>query len=180
MSRIGIMPIQIPDGVTITVDNGTVTVKGTKGELSQDYHKSYVKINLEDRVCTIERNSESKQAKSMHGLYRKLVQNMVVGVSEGFTKVLLVNGVGYRAELRDDVLVLNLGYSNPIEYPVPEGITINVEGNNRIVVSGADRQQVGQVSAEVRRFRPPEPYKGKGIRYENEYVRRKIGKTGIK
>ena len=180
MSRIGIMPIQIPDGVTITVDNSTVTVKGTKGELSQDYHKSYVKINLEDRVCTIERNSESKQAKSMHGLYRKLVQNMVVGVSEGFTKVLLVNGVGYRAELRDDVLVLNLGYSNPIEYPVPEGITINVEGNNRIVVSGADRQQVGQVSAEVRRFRPPEPYKGKGIRYENEYVRRKIGKTGIK
>jgi large subunit ribosomal protein L6 len=180
MSRIGIMPIQIPDGVTVTVDNSTVTVKGTKGELSQDYHKSYVKINLEDRVCTIERNSESKQAKSMHGLYRKLVQNMVVGVSEGFTKVLLVNGVGYRAELRDDVLVLNLGYSNPIEYPVPEGITINVEGNNRIVVSGADRQQVGQVSAEVRRFRPPEPYKGKGIRYENEYVRRKIGKTGIK
>jgi large subunit ribosomal protein L6 len=116
----------------------------------------------------------------MHGLYRKLIQNMVVGVSEGFTKVLLVNGVGYRAELRDDVLVLNLGYSNPIEYPVPEGTTINVEGNNRIVVSGADRQQVGQVSAEVRRFRPPEPYKGKGIRYENEYVRRKIGKTGIK
>ena len=180
MSRIGRMPIRIPDGVTITVDNRTVTVKGTKGELSQDYHKSYVKINLEDRVCTIERNSESKQAKSMHGLYRKLVQNRVVGVSEGFTKVLLVNGVGYRAELRDDVLVLNLGYSNPIEYPVPEGITINVEGNNRIVVSGADRQQVGQVSAEVRRFRPPEPYKGKGIRYENEYVRRKIGKTGIK
>jgi large subunit ribosomal protein L6 len=180
MSRIGRMPIQIPDGVTISVGNSTVTVKGTKGELSQDYHKSFVKINLEDKVCTIERNSESKQAKSLHGLYRKLIHNMVVGVSEGFTKVLLVNGVGYRAELRDDVLVLNLGYSNPIEYPVPEGITINVEGNNRIIVSGADRQQIGQVSAEIRRFRPPEPYKGKGIRYENEYVRRKIGKTGIK
>jgi large subunit ribosomal protein L6 len=180
MSRIGRMPIRIPDGVTISVGNGMVTVKGTKGELSQDYHKSFVKINLEDKVCTIERNSESKQAKSMHGLYRKLIHNMVVGVSEGFTKVLLVNGVGYRAELRDDVLVLNLGYSNPIEYPVPEGITISVEGNNRIIVSGADRQQIGQVSAEIRRFRPPEPYKGKGIRYENEYVRRKIGKTGIK
>jgi large subunit ribosomal protein L6 len=180
MSRIGRMPIQIPDGVTITVDNRTVTVKGTKGELSQDYKTSFVKINLEDKVCTIERNGESKQAKSMHGLYRKLIHNMVVGVSEGFTKVLLVNGVGYRAELRDDVLVLNLGYSNPIEYPVPEGITISVEGNNRIIVSGADRQQIGQVSAEIRRFRPPEPYKGKGIRYENEYVRRKIGKTGIK
>jgi large subunit ribosomal protein L6 len=180
MSRIGRMPIRIPDGVTISVGNGMVTVKGTKGELSQDYHKSFVKINLEDKVCTIERNSESKQAKSMHGLYRKLIHNMVVGVSEGFTKVLLVNGVGYRAELREDVLVLNLGYSNPIEYPVPEGITISVEGNNRIIVSGADRQQIGQVSAEIRRFRPPEPYKGKGIRYENEYVRRKIGKTGIK
>jgi large subunit ribosomal protein L6 len=180
MSRIGRMPIQIPDGVTITVDNRTVTVKGTKGELSQDYKTSFVKINLEDKVCTIERNGESKQAKSMHGLYRKLIHNMVVGVSEGFAKVLLVNGVGYRAELRDDVLVLNLGYSNPIEYPVPEGITISVEGNNRIIASGADRQQVGQVSAEIRRFRPPEPYKGKGIRYENEYVRRKIGKTGIK
>jgi large subunit ribosomal protein L6 len=103
-----------------------------------------------------------------------------VGVSEGFSKVLLVNGVGYRAEQREDILVLNLGYSNPIEYPVPEGITITVEGNNRIVVSGPDRQQVGQVSAEIRSMRPPEPYKGKGIRYENEYVRRKIGKTGIK
>jgi large subunit ribosomal protein L6 len=105
---------------------------------------------------------------------------MVVGVSEGFSKVLLVNGVGYRAEARGDVVVLNLGYSNPIEYPIPDGITIAVEGNNRIVVSGADRQKVGQVSAEIRGLRPPEPYKGKGIRYENEYVRRKIGKTGIK
>jgi len=180
MSRIGTIPIQIPDGVTMTVGNRTVTVKGTKGELSQDYHESIVKINLEDKVCTIERKSESKQAKSMHGLYRKLIHNMVVGVSEGFTKVLLVNGVGYRAELRGDVLVLNLGYSNPIEYPVVEGIAVTVEGNNRIIVSGADRQQVGQVSAEIRGFRPPEPYKGKGIRYENEYVRRKIGKTGIK
>jgi large subunit ribosomal protein L6 len=180
MSRIGRMPIQIPDGVTMTVGNDTVSVKGAKGELSQHYHELLIKINLEDKVCKVERKGESKQAKAMHGLYRKLIHNMVVGVSEGFTKVLLVNGVGYRAELRDDVLVLNLGYSNPIEYPVPEGITISVEGNNRIIVSGADRQQIGQVSSEIRRFRPPEPYKGKGIRYENEYVRRKIGKTGIK
>ena len=180
MSRIGRMPIEIPDGVTLAVDDDRIVVKGAKGELSQDYHGSFVTINLEDKICRVERKNESKQAKSMHGLYRKLIHNMVVGVSKGFSKVLLVNGVGYRAEQREDILVLNLGYSNPIEYPVPEGITVTVEGNNRIVVSGADRQQVGQVSAEIRSMRPPEPYKGKGIRYENEYVRRKIGKTGIK
>ena len=180
MSRIGRMPIEIPDGVTLTVDDKRIVVKGAKGELSQDYHGSYVTINLEDKVCQVERKNETKQAKSMHGLYRKLIHNMVVGVSEGFSKILLVNGVGYRAEQRENILVLNLGYSNPIEYPIPEAITITVEGNNRIVVSGADRQQVGQVSAEIRSLRPPEPYKGKGIRYENEYVRRKIGKTGIK
>jgi large subunit ribosomal protein L6 len=174
------MPIEIPDGVTLTVDDKRIVVKGAKGQLSQDYQGSYVSINLEDKICQVERKNETKQAKSMHGLYRKLIQNMVVGVSEGFSKVLLVNGVGYRAEQRENFLVLNLGYSNPIEYPIPEGITIAVEGNNRIVVSGADRQQVGQVSAEIRSLRPPEPYKGKGIRYENEYVRRKIGKTGIK
>jgi large subunit ribosomal protein L6 len=174
------MPIEIPDGVTLTVDDNRVVVKGAKGELTQDYHGSVVEITLEDKICTVQRKNESKQAKSMHGLYRKLIHNMVVGVSQGFSKVLLVNGVGYRAELRGDVLVLNLGYSNPIEYPVPDGIIIAVEGNNRIVVSGADRQQVGHVSAQIRGLRPPEPYKGKGIRYENEYVRRKIGKTGIK
>jgi len=180
MSRIGRMPIQIPDGVALAVEKSRITVKGDKGELSQEYHESMVQIDLEDKICTVKRRNDSKQAKAMHGLYRKLIQNMVVGVSQGFSKVLLVNGVGYRAELRDDVLVLNLGYSNPIEYPVEQGINIAVEGNNRIVVSGADRQRVGQVSAEIRRLRPPEPYKGKGIRYENEYVRRKIGKTGIK
>jgi large subunit ribosomal protein L6 len=180
MSRIGKMPIEIPEGVTLTVDDKKVIAKGAKGELSQEYHGSIVAVTLADKICTVERKNESKQAKSMHGLYRKLIYNMVVGVSEGFSKVLLINGVGYRAEMRGEVLVLNLGYSNPIEYPVPEGITITVEGNNRIVVSGADRQHVGQVSAEIRDLRPPEPYKGKGIRYENEYVRRKIGKTGIK
>jgi large subunit ribosomal protein L6 len=180
MSRIGRMPIEIPDGVTLTVEDNRITVKGAGGELSQNYHGSVIAINLEDKICTVERKNESKQAKAMHGLYRKLIHNMVVGVSQGFSKVLLVNGVGYRAELRGDVLVLNLGYSNPIEYPIPDGITITVEGNNRIVVSGAERQRVGHVCAEIRGLRPPEPYKGKGIRYENEYVRRKIGKTGIK
>ena len=138
MSRIGRMPIEIPDGVTLTIDDKRIIVKGAKGELSQAYHGSVVTISLEDKICTVERKNETKQAKSMHGLYRKLIHNMVVGVSEGFSKVLLVNGVGYRAEQREDILVLNLGYSNPIEYPIPEGITITVEGNNRIVVSGAD------------------------------------------
>jgi large subunit ribosomal protein L6 len=180
MSRIGRMPIQIPDGVNLTVVDNRITVKGARGELSQAYHPSVVQISLQDKICTVERRNETKQAKAMHGLYRKLIYNMVVGVSEGFSRVLLVNGVGYRAELREGVLVLNLGYSNPIEYPVPEGITITVEGNNRIIVSGAQKQQVGQVSAEIRAFRAPEPYKGKGIRYEHEHVRRKIGKTGIK
>jgi large subunit ribosomal protein L6 len=173
------MPIPIPQGVKITVDPGRVTVEGAKGSLSQEY-KPLVEIELKDDVCVVRRKNDSRQARSMHGLYRKLIHNMVVGVSQGFTKVLLVNGVGYRAEVRNDALVLNLGFSNPIEYPVTEGITISVEGNNRIAISGADAQRVGQVAAEIRSLRPPEPYKGKGIRYENESVRRKVGKTGVK
>ena len=179
MSRIGKLPIPIPQGVSVTVEGNRVTVKGAKGTLAQDY-KPLVDVDLEGDVCTVRRKNESKQAKSMHGLYRKLIHNMVVGVSEGFTKVLLVNGVGYRAEAKDGVLVLNLGYSNPVEYPVPEGIAVTVEGNNRITVSGSDLQRIGQAAAEIRSLRPPEPYKGKGIRYENEFVRRKVGKTGVK
>jgi large subunit ribosomal protein L6 len=179
MSRIGKMPIRIPQGVKITVESSRVTVQGAKGTLSQEY-KPLVEIDLQDDMCFVRRKNDSRQARSMHGLYRKLIHNMVVGVSQGFTKVLLVNGVGYRAEVRDDVLVLNLGFSNPIEYPITEGIAIGVEGNNRIAVSGADVQRVGQVAAEIRSLRPPEPYKGKGIRYENEFVRRKVGKTGVK
>jgi large subunit ribosomal protein L6 len=179
MSRIGKMPIRIPQGVTVAVEGNRVTVKGSKGTLSQEY-KPLVEIDLQGDVCQVRRKNDSRQARSMHGLYRKLIHNMVVGVSQGFTRVLAVNGVGYRAEVRDDALVLNLGYSNPIEYPITEGIAISVEGNNRITVSGADLQRVGQVAAEIRSLRPPEPYKGKGVRYENEFVRRKVGKTGVK
>jgi large subunit ribosomal protein L6 len=179
MSRIGKMPIPIPQGVKVTVADNRVTVQGTKGTLSQDY-KPLVEIDLQENQCIVRRRDESRQARAMHGLYRKLIHNMVVGVSEGFTKVLLVNGVGYRAEVRERVLVLNLGYSNPIEFPIAEGIEISVEGNNRIAVAGSDLQRVGQVAAEIRSLRPPEPYKGKGIRYENEFVRRKVGKTGVK
>jgi large subunit ribosomal protein L6 len=179
MSRIGKMPIPIPAGVKVTVQDGKVTVEGKNGKLTQSYHP-LVEIDVQGSTCVVRRKEESQQARAMHGLYRKLVSNMVTGASAGFSKVLLVNGVGYRAEMRGEALVLNLGYSNPIEYPVPPGISISVEGNNRILVSGADRQVLGQVCAEIRALRPPEPYKGKGIRYEKEFVRRKVGKTGVK
>lgn len=179
MSRIGKMPIRIPAGVKLTLESGAVTVEGSKGTLRQAYGDA-VEVRVEDGACVVTPKGEGKGARAAHGLYRKLIHNMVVGVSRGFTKVLVVNGVGYRAELKDDVLVFNLGFSNPIEYPVPPGISASVEANNRITLSGADRQRLGQVCAEIREFRPPEPYKGKGIRYENEHVRRKVGKTGVK
>jgi len=179
MSRIGRVPIKVPEGVNVEIGNDTVKVSGPKGTLAQDY-RNEVEIKLEDGFCLVTRRVETKQAKALHGLYRKLVSNMMEGVSKGFTRVLLVNGVGYRAEVNENTLTLNLGYSNPIEYPVKDGIQINVEGNNKIVVSSHDRQLLGQTCAEIRSFRPPEPYKGKGIRYENEVVRRKIGKTGVK
>lgn len=178
MSRIGKQPIELPKGVEVTVKDALVSVKGAKGELTQDYRPE-VKISVNDGVVTVERINETKAAKSYHGLYRNLIANMVIGVTEGFSKTLLINGVGYRAEVQGSSLMLNLGYSNPIEYMIADGITITVEGQNRLKVSGIDKQQVGQVSAEIRSLRPPEPYKGKGIRYENEYVRRKIGKSGV-
>ncbi len=179
MSRIGKMPVPIPSGVKLTVEGSSLRVEGEKGKLEERLAPE-VGITLEDKRCLVTRRDDTKRSRAMHGLYRKLIWNMVTGVSTGFTKVLLVNGVGYRAEMREKTLVLNLGYSNPIEYPTPDGVTIAVEGNNRISVSGADRQRIGQTCAEIRAFRPPEPYKGKGIRYENEHVRRKVGKTGVK
>ena len=179
MSRIGKMPVGIPDGVKLSIEGNLVTVVGPRGTLKQEYRPE-VEIDIHEKECIINRRNESKLARSLHGLYRQLIANMVIGVSRGFTKVLLINGVGYRAEISDDNLVLKIGYSNPIEYPIPEGIEIKVEGNTRLMVSGYDKQKLGQVCAEVRSFRPPEPYKGKGIRYENEYVRRKIGKSAIK
>jgi len=179
MSRIGRLPVPIPSGVKVEVEPGKVIVEGKKGTLSQEYLPN-VEVKVENGAVIVTRKNESNQSKALHGLYRKLIYNMVVGVSQGFSKVLLVNGVGYKAELRDKMLVLNLGFSNPVEYPIPEEITVSVEGNNRILLGGISRQRLGQVCAEIRRIRPPEPYKGKGIRYENEVVRRKIGKTGVK
>ena len=179
MSRIGEMPVEIPAGVKVSMEGNLVTVEGPKGILKQEYQPE-VEVHIKEKECIIKRRNESKYARSLHGLYRQLIANMVVGVSKGFTKVLLINGVGYRAENSGKNLILNLGYSNPIEYPIPEGIEIKVEANTRLIVSGYDKQKLGQVCAEVRSFRPPEPYKGKGIRSENEYVRRKIGKSASK
>lgn len=179
MSRVGVMPVLIPQGTKVEIKDGTMTVEGPKGKLEQDFSPE-IDITVEDGKAMVTRKNESKSAKSFHGLYRKLLHNMVFGVTQGFSKTLLINGVGYRAEVQGDTLVLNLGYSNPIEFLIPEGVTITCEGTNKIIVSGIDKQKVGQASADIRSLRPPEPYKGKGIRYETEYVRRKIGKAGIK
>jgi large subunit ribosomal protein L6 len=163
----------------VTVNASGVSVEGKRGKLSQTVAPN-VEVRVADGQCTVTRRDDSKLSRAMHGLYRRLIQNMVTGVTEGFSKVLLVNGVGYRAELKGKSLLLTLGFSNPIEYALPEGISVAVEANNRIIVSSSDRQRLGQVCAEIRSLRPPEPYKGKGIRYEKEFVRRKIGKTGVK
>ena len=178
MSRIGKLPIAIPQGVKVTVTEDMITVEGPKGKLEQDY-KPDVEIKVEENEVTVDAKNDTKAAHSYHGLYRSLINNMVVGVSQGYSKSLIINGVGYRAEVNKDILSLNLGYSQPIDYYIEEGITITVEGT-KVTVAGVDKQRVGQVSAEIRSLRPPEPYKGKGIRYDDENIRRKIGKSGIK
>lgn len=179
MSRIGKLPVPIPSGVKVTVDPAQFTVEGPKGKLIQDYI-SLVDIKVDGSTAVVTRKNESKKAKSLHGLYRNLLNNMVVGVSTGFTRNLVINGVGYRAEVKGKALVLNLGYSNPIEYPIPAGMTIETDGPNKISVKGIDKAQVGQVASELRSLRPPEPYKGKGVKYEEENIRRKVGKSGVK
>lgn len=179
MSRIGLKPVEVPSGVTVTAANGVLTVKGAKGQLSRTYH-DVIGFDIETGIINVKRSSESKEAKSLHGLYRKLLDNMVVGVSKGFQKVLIINGVGFRAELKGKDIKFNLGYSHPIEYRVPDGVTAAIEGNNKVIVSGIDREKVGQVAAEIRSLRAPEPYKGKGIKYEDENIRRKVGKSGVK
>jgi large subunit ribosomal protein L6 len=179
MSRIGNQPVGIPSGVSISVKDSILTVKGAKGELNQFFHPE-VSFDIQAKEVVVSRVDNSKKAKSMHGLYRKLLDNMVCGVSKGFTKALVINGVGYRAEMNGKNLLLSLGYSTQIEYVIPNGATVAVEGNNKVVVSGIDRAIVGQVAAEIRGLRPPEPYKGKGIKYDAENIRRKVGKTGTK
>ena len=178
MSRIGKAPITIPNGVQIEVKKGTVNVKGPKGQLTQVVHPD-MKFEQEDGVFTVQRPSDSRQHRSLHGLTRALINNMVVGVSDGFTKILDIEGVGYRAEMDGQTLVLNVGYSHPVRFEPPKDVSFAVENRNKtIIVTGIDKQVVGEVSAVIRKQRPPEPYKGKGIRYRGEYVRRKAGKAG--
>ena len=180
MSRIGRMPIVIPEGVDFTVDaNNLVTVKGKKGTLTKELHKDMI-IQVEDGKVLVQRPSEQKLHKSLHGLTRTLVNNMVVGVTDGFQKNLEINGVGYRALKQGTKLVLTLGYSHPVEMEDPEGITVEVPAQNRITIKGIDKQAVGEWAAKIRSKREPEPYKGKGIKYDTEVIRRKEGKAGGK
>ena len=179
MSRIGKMPIAIPAGVTVSVaENNTVTVKGPKGELTRTLPKEMT-IKQEDGKVEISRPSDDKKEKALHGLTRALLHNMVVGVSEGFSKTLEINGVGYRAQKQVKTLVMHLGYSHTVDMEDPEGITTTVQ-DNKIIVSGIDKELVGQTAANIRAKRGPEPYKGKGIKYDYETIRRKVGKTGKK
>lgn len=179
MSRIGRMPIEIPNGVTVDIKEGNqVTVKGAKGTLSRVLPEEMT-IKMEDGHVVVTRPNDLKKMKSLHGLTRTLIHNMVVGVSEGYEKVLEINGVGYRAAKQGKKLVLNLGYSHPVEMEDPQGLESSVDGN-KIIVKGIDKEKVGQYAAEIREKRKPEPYKGKGIKYADEVIRRKVGKTGKK
>ncbi len=178
MSRIGLKPIDIPSGVEVKIDkNNYVEVKGPKGQVSQQLSPE-MEIKIENNQILVNRPTNIKRHKSLHGLTRTLIANMIDGVTEGYSKTLLIQGTGYRAQKQGKKLVLNLGYSHPIELEDPEGIEVEVPQANQIIIKGADKQQVGNYAAVIRDFRKPEPYKGKGIRYADEVVRRKVGKTG--
>lgn len=180
MSRIGLKPIVIPAGVTVTVDDAnTVTVKGPNGTLTQDVNKD-ITVTVDGSEVKLQRPSDDKEHRALHGLYRALIANMVTGVTEGFKKNLEVNGVGYRVQAQGNKLTMNLGFSHQVIMEAPEGIKIECPSANAIVISGADKQAVGQFAAQVREKRPPEPYKGKGIKYAEEHIRRKEGKAGKK
>jgi large subunit ribosomal protein L6 len=179
MSRIGKKPVTLPKGVAVEVQGNTVAVKGPKGELRRTLHTE-MQVALADGQVTVSRPSDEKRHKALHGLSRTLVQNMVDGVSKGFSKTLEIQGVGYKAEAKPYGVNLIVGYSHPVKYEAPKGIKISVENNTVVKIEGADKEAVGQVAAELRSVRPPEPYKGKGIRYQGEQVRRKAGKTGAK
>ena len=177
MSRIGRMPIAVPAGVDVKIDGNIVTVKGPKGTLTRTVNEN-ITVALDDGVITVTRPNDQKENRSLHGLNRTLIANMIVGVSEGFKKELEINGIGYRAAKQGNDLVLNIGYSHNVVVPEIEGISIEVPSPNKIIISGPDKQKVGQFAAEVRGHRPPEPYKGKGIKYVDEVIRRKEGKAG--
>ena len=176
MSRIGRKPVQIPAGVEVTVNGNTCVVKGPKGTLQQDFHEN-ITVTVEENEVIVDRANDERESRAQHGLTRALIQNMVTGVSEGFTKSLELAGVGYRVQLKGTSLDFSLGYSHPVVIEAPEGITFEVPDNTHINVKGINKQQVGQIAAEIRAKRPPEPYKGKGIHYVGEHIRRKLGKA---
>ena len=178
MSRIGKLPVAVPSGVNVTIGDGEVVVKGPKGELRQHVLSNVVDIKMNEGAVLIERKGDAKAHRSAHGLTRTLISNMVEGVTKGFRRSLEIQGVGYRAAKAGENLNLSLGYSHPVVFQAPKGITLSVEGTNKIHVDGIDKQQVGQVAAQIRELRAPEPYKGKGIRYEGEVIRKKLGKAG--
>ncbi len=178
MSRIGEMPVTIPDGVQVTIDGSAVTVKGPKGQMTQEFHPE-LSISLEDAVLRVQRPNDERQFKALHGLTRALINNMVIGVTEGYSKTLEIHGTGYRAELQGNTLVMSLGFSHPVVVEPPEGIVFDVNPRaSTVTVKGYDKELVGRLAAEIRAWRPVEPYLGKGIRYQGELVRRKAGKAG--
>lgn len=178
MSRIGRMPVSLPKGVKIDIEGKDVSVTGPKGALAQSFHPDMT-IEMDEGAITVQRPSDSREHRSLHGLTRALLNNMVLGVSEGFSKTLIVEGVGYRAEMQGNTLVLNVGYSHPVNFESMKDLSYAVENRGKtIIVNGIDKELVGEISARIRKTRPPEPYKGKGIRYANETVRRKAGKAG--
>ncbi|MDD5777528.1 MAG: 50S ribosomal protein L6 [Treponema sp.] len=179
MSKIGKLPVAVPAGVTVTCSDGLVYVKGPKGELSQKISNT-IKVEVKDGEVVLTTLDDSKQTNAFHGLYRNLIHNMVVGVTTGFSKSLVITGVGYRAEVQGKILMLNLGYSNDFFATIPDGLTVTADAQGKVTVSGIDKQQVGEFCSQIRKLRKPEPYKGKGVRYETEVIRRKVGKTGVK
>ena len=179
MSRVGKKPISIPEKTKVTYTDRLVTVAGEKGTLSQSIHPA-IDLKIENGDMTVTMVSEDRNSRALQGLTRSLVANMIVGVNKGFERKLEINGIGYRAELSGKQIVLHVGYSNPIAFDLPEGISATVEKNNNIILSGIDKQKVGLAAAAIRKIRPPEPYKGKGIKYSEEHIRRKAGKTGTK
>lgn len=176
MSRIGKLPIDVPSNVKVNINNNEINVEGSKGKL--DLAVNYgINLNYNDNQVVVTRKFDTKELRSLHGLYRMLIQNMVTGVDKGFKKALMLVGTGYKATVEGKKLVLNIGYSYPYTFNIPEGLNISVENNTKIVIEGVDKQSVGQAAAVIRKMRPPEPYKGKGIKYENEIIRRKAGKA---
>jgi large subunit ribosomal protein L6 len=179
MSRIGKIPVKIPAGVKVSFQDEVMTVEGPKGKLSQEYNP-LIKFKSEGDEIVVSRANEAKQTRAYHGLYRNLLNNMVIGVSQGFSRVLIITGVGYRAEVQGKLLFMSLGYSSDIYVGIPEGISVTADPNGKVVVSGIDKHKVGEYASQIRKLRLPEPYKGKGIRYDDEIIRRKVGKSGVK